>query len=62
MLVGGNFVVLDFTTVDDSGGSLFPMVEQVRRAIIDGRQGMPKGLLGGADVDQIARYLSGQAQ
>ena len=30
---GGNFVVLDFTTVDDSGGSLFPMVEQVRRAI-----------------------------
>src|SRR6516165_5050783 len=30
---GGNFVVLDFTTVDDAGGSLFPMVEQVRRAI-----------------------------
>jgi arylformamidase len=30
---GGNFVVLDFTTVDDTGGSLFPMVEQVRRAI-----------------------------
>jgi arylformamidase len=30
---GGNFVVLDFVTVDDSGGSLFPMVEQVRRAI-----------------------------
>src|SRR5690242_7626844 len=30
---GGNFVVLDFTTVDESGGSLFPMVEQVRRAI-----------------------------
>ena len=30
---GGNLVVLDFTTVDDSGGSLFPMVEQVRRAI-----------------------------
>jgi arylformamidase len=30
---GGNFVVLDFGTVDDSGGSLFPMVEQVRRAI-----------------------------
>ena len=29
---GGAFVVLDFTTVDDSGGSLFPMVEQVRRA------------------------------
>jgi len=31
--VGGAFVVLDFTTVDDAGGSLFPMVEQVRRAI-----------------------------
>ena len=30
---GGNFVVLDFITVDDAGGSLFPMVEQVRRAI-----------------------------
>jgi arylformamidase len=30
---GGNFVVLDFATVDDTGGSLFPMVEQVRRAI-----------------------------
>jgi arylformamidase len=30
---GANFVVLDFITVDDAGGSLFPMVEQVRRAI-----------------------------
>jgi arylformamidase len=30
---GGAFVVLDFTTVDDSGGSLVRMVEQVRRAI-----------------------------
>jgi arylformamidase len=30
---GGNFVVLDFITVDDAGGCLFPMVEQVRRAI-----------------------------
>jgi arylformamidase len=30
---GANFAVLDFTTVDESGGSLFPMVEQVRRAI-----------------------------
>src|SRR6516164_3424461 len=30
---GGNFVVLDFVTVDDAGGSLFPLVEQVRRAI-----------------------------
>ena len=30
---GGSFVVLDFGTVDDADGSLFPMVEQVRRAI-----------------------------
>jgi arylformamidase len=30
---GGAFVVLDFATVDDSNGSLFPMVDQVRRAI-----------------------------
>jgi len=30
---GGNFVVLDFSTVDDTEGSLFPTVEQVRRAI-----------------------------
>ena len=30
---GGNFVVLDFTTVDESGGSLFPIVDQVQRAI-----------------------------
>jgi arylformamidase len=31
--VGANFVVLDFTNVDDAGGDLFPMVAQVRRAI-----------------------------
>ncbi len=30
---GGNFVVPDFINVDDAGGSLFPMVEQVRRAV-----------------------------
>jgi arylformamidase len=30
---GGNFVVLDFVSIDDVGGSLFPIVEQVRRAI-----------------------------
>ena len=30
---GGHFVILDFTNVDDAGGSLFPMVEQVRRAV-----------------------------
>jgi len=30
---GAHFVVLDFTNVDQAGGSLFPMVEQVRRAV-----------------------------
>jgi arylformamidase len=30
---GGHFVVLDFTNVDAAKGNLFPMVEQVRRAV-----------------------------
>ena len=30
---GAHFVVLDFTNVDDAKGSLFPMVERVRRAV-----------------------------
>jgi arylformamidase len=30
---GAHFVVLDFTSVDGAGGDLFPMVEQVRRAV-----------------------------
>jgi arylformamidase len=30
---GAHFVALDFTNVDAAGGSLFPMVEQVRRAV-----------------------------
>jgi arylformamidase len=30
---GAHIAVLDFTNVDDAGGSLFPMVEQVRRAV-----------------------------
>src|SRR6266511_5452551 len=30
---GAHFVIVDFTNVDDAGGSLFPMVEQVRRAV-----------------------------
>src|SRR5262245_27976054 len=29
---GAHFAVLDFTKVDDTGGSLFPLAEQVRRA------------------------------
>jgi mono/diheme cytochrome c family protein len=35
-----------------------PTLEQVRRAIIDGRTGMPAGLIGGSDVDLVAAYLS----
>ena len=31
--LGAHFAVLDFTNVDNAGGSLFPMVEQVRRAV-----------------------------
>ncbi len=31
---GAHHVLLDFTNVDEAGGSLFPMVEQVRRAIV----------------------------
>lgn len=30
---GAHYVVLDFTNVDDAGGNLFPMIEQVRRGI-----------------------------
>jgi arylformamidase len=33
VVAGAHYVVLDFTNVDDAGGSLFPMVEQVRRAV-----------------------------
>jgi arylformamidase len=31
--LGAHFVVLDFINVDAAGGNLFPMVEQVRRAV-----------------------------
>jgi cytochrome c551 len=34
-----------------------PTHEEVRRAIIDGRPGMPKGLVGGDDVDKVAAYV-----
>jgi mono/diheme cytochrome c family protein len=37
--------------------AVHPSVEQVRRAVIDGRPGMPKGLVGGDDVDSIAAYV-----
>jgi mono/diheme cytochrome c family protein len=38
-------------------GDVHPSLEAVRRAVIDGRPGMPKGLLGGDDVDSIAAYV-----
>jgi arylformamidase len=31
--MGAHLIVLDFINVDDTGGNLFPMVEQVRRAV-----------------------------
>jgi mono/diheme cytochrome c family protein len=34
-----------------------PTREQVRRAVIDGRPGMPKGLVGGDNVDEVADYV-----
>jgi hypothetical protein len=34
-----------------------PTREQVRRAVIDGRPGMPKGLVGGDSVDKVAEYV-----
>jgi arylformamidase len=30
---GAHYVIVDFTNVDDTGGNLFPLVEQVRRAV-----------------------------
>ena len=30
---GAHYVILDFINVDDAGGGLLPMVEQVRRAV-----------------------------
>lgn len=33
LAAGGAYVILDFTNVDDAGGDLMPMVDQVRRAV-----------------------------
>jgi arylformamidase len=30
---GAHYVIVDFTNVDETGGDLFPMIEQVRRAV-----------------------------
>jgi mono/diheme cytochrome c family protein len=38
-----------------------PTQEDVRRAVIDGRPGMPKGLLGDGDVDAVAAYVVARA-
>jgi arylformamidase len=53
---GAHHVILDFTTVDESGGSLFPMAEQVRRAIAWVYR--KAGSFGG-DPDRI--YLTGHS-
>jgi len=50
---GAHFVVLDFINVDQAGGSLFPMIEQVRRAIAFVHRNA-EGF--GGDPDQL--YLS----
>jgi mono/diheme cytochrome c family protein len=55
-------VSADATPPDPAASNILadpPSLEQVRRAVIDGRSGMPPGLLGGSDVDQIAAYVSG---
>jgi mono/diheme cytochrome c family protein len=52
----------DSPTPDLKAPNLFTggyTVEQIRRAVIDGRKGMPKGLLGGHDVDEVAEYIAG---
>jgi mono/diheme cytochrome c family protein len=55
----------DSPTPVESAPNLFTRhytAEQVRRAVIDGRKGMPKGLLGGTDVDEIAHYVAEQGR
>ena len=47
---GAHFVVLDFDRVQDAGGSLFPMVDQVRRAVAWVRRNAPSF---GGDPDRI---------
>jgi arylformamidase len=53
---GAHHVILDFINVDDAGGSLFPMAEQVRRAIIWVYR---NAATFGGDADRI--YLSGHS-
>jgi arylformamidase len=53
---GAHHVILDFINVDDAGGSLFPMAEQVRRAVIWVYR---NAATFGGDADRI--YLSGHS-
>ncbi len=53
---GANFIVPDFTTVDAEGGDLFPMVDQVRRAVAWVYRNAAKF---GADPERL--YVSGHS-
>jgi arylformamidase len=53
---GAHHVILDFINVDEAGGSLFPMAEQVRRAIAWVYRNAPSF---GGDPDRI--YLTGHS-
>ena len=55
---GAHLVVLDFINVDDAGGSLFPIVEQVRRAVGFVYQNAP-GFGGDPDRLYLASHSSG---
>ena len=58
--IGANAIEQGALSPDVAARNLWdsrPSYQQVRRAVIDGRPGMPKGLLGGDDVDAIAAYV-----
>lgn len=40
---------------------LKPTEEQVRKAVVDGKGGMPAGLYKGADADEVAKYVASVA-
>ncbi|HME61482.1 MAG TPA: alpha/beta hydrolase [Candidatus Binatia bacterium] len=56
MNAGANFIVLDFVQVQNAGGSLLPMVQQVRSAVAWVYKNAPR--IGG-DADRI--YLTGHS-
>ena len=53
---GAHYVVPDFTTAQDAGGSLLPMADQVRRAIVWVHANAPR--FGG---DRMRIYIGGQS-